>query len=74
MPCDCKSAKSSAFSDCSVPSKMSWDELEAMCRLEGLKCKEMGITKANVNEYEVEFLCDYKKTKVRYLFIHHHLY
>ncbi|XP_077436739.1 histone-lysine N-methyltransferase SUV39H1-A [Vanacampus margaritifer] len=49
--------------DCSVPSKMSWDGLEALCRFEGLHCKELGITKANVNEYEVEFLCDYKKTK-----------
>lgn len=50
--------------DCSVPCKMSWDELEAMCRMEKLQCQELGVSRANVNEYEVEFLCDYKKTKV----------
>nr|XP_057907778.1 histone-lysine N-methyltransferase SUV39H1-A [Doryrhamphus excisus] len=49
--------------DCSVPSKLSWDDLEALCRSERLHCKDFGITKANVNDYEVEFLCDYKKTK-----------
>lgn len=43
---------------------MSWDELEAMCRMEKLQCQELGVSRANVNEYEVEFLCDYKKTKV----------
>ncbi|XP_077575297.1 histone-lysine N-methyltransferase SUV39H1-like [Stigmatopora nigra] len=49
--------------DCRVPIKMSWDDLEALCRIEGFQCKELGITKSNVNEYEVEFLCDYKKDK-----------
>lgn len=54
------------MSDCSVPCKMSWDELEALCRRERLHSKQLGVNKANVNEYEVEFLCDYKKTRVRY--------
>ncbi len=54
------------MSDCSVPCKVSWDELEALCRRERVYCKQLGVNRANVNEYEVEFLCDYKKTKVRY--------
>ncbi|XP_029995688.1 histone-lysine N-methyltransferase SUV39H1 isoform X1 [Sphaeramia orbicularis] len=49
--------------DCSVPCKVSWEKLEALCRLEGLHCEELGVSRAKVNEYEVEFLCDYKKTK-----------
>ncbi|XP_047462143.1 histone-lysine N-methyltransferase SUV39H1-like [Mugil cephalus] len=48
---------------CSVACKMSWDELEDACRREKLHCKELGVNRSNVNEYEVEFLCDYKKTK-----------
>lgn len=51
---------------CSVPCKMFQDELEDLCRREKLHCKDLGINRANVNDYEVEFLCDYKKTKVRH--------
>lgn len=49
---------------CSVPCKMFQDELEDLCRREKLHCKDLGINRANINDYEVEFLCDYKKTKV----------
>ncbi|XP_061908409.1 histone-lysine N-methyltransferase SUV39H1-A [Entelurus aequoreus] len=49
--------------DCSVPSKLSWHYLEALCRTEKLHCEDLGITKANAKDYEVEFLCDYKKNK-----------
>ncbi|CAJ1055187.1 histone-lysine N-methyltransferase SUV39H1 isoform X1 [Xyrichtys novacula] len=48
---------------CSVPCKLPWNELEAPCRSAGLHCEDLGVNKANVNEFEVEFLCDYKKTK-----------
>ncbi|CAN9515957.1 unnamed protein product [Ophioblennius macclurei] len=48
---------------CSVPCKMSWDELEALCRSERLHCLQLGVNRANINDYEVEFLCDYKKIK-----------
>lgn len=49
---------------CSVPCKMFQDELEELCRRQKLCCKELGVNKSNINDYEVEFLCDYKKTKV----------
>ncbi|KAG7232871.1 hypothetical protein INR49_008014 [Caranx melampygus] len=55
--------KGVAVSDCSVACKMSWEELECLCRREKVHCKELGVNRANVNEYEVEFLCDYKKNK-----------
>ncbi|XP_028439667.1 histone-lysine N-methyltransferase SUV39H1 isoform X1 [Perca flavescens] len=55
--------------DCSVPWKMSWDELEALCRRERLHCKQLGVNRTNPNEYDVEFLCDYKKTKEEELYL-----
>ncbi|XP_078112053.1 histone-lysine N-methyltransferase SUV39H1-like isoform X3 [Sander vitreus] len=55
--------------DCSVPWKMSWDELEALCRREGLHCEQLGVNRTNPNEYDVEFLCDYKKTKEEELYL-----
>ena len=58
--------KGVAVSDCSVPCKMFWEELEALCRGERLHCKELGVSRTNINDYEVEFLCDYKKNKVSY--------
>ncbi|TNN34621.1 Histone-lysine N-methyltransferase SUV39H1 [Liparis tanakae] len=42
---------------------MSWDELEALCRRERLCCGRLGLKRANANEYEVEFLCNYKRKK-----------
>lgn len=49
---------------CSVPCKVFQDELGDLCRREKLYCKDLGVNKSNINDYEVEFLCDYKKTKV----------
>ncbi|XP_071385225.1 histone-lysine N-methyltransferase SUV39H1-like [Centroberyx affinis] len=49
--------------DCSVPCKQSWDELQAVCRRKRLHCKVLKVNRHNFNDYEVEFLCDYKKTK-----------
>lgn len=57
--------KEVATPDYSVPCKLHWNELETLCRRQKLHCKELGVSKANINDYEVEFLCDYKKTKVR---------
>lgn len=44
---------------------MFLDELGDLCRREKVQCRELGVNRANINDYEVEFLCDYKKTKVR---------
>lgn len=55
-----------ASAGCSVPCKMSPEQLEDLCRREKLHCGDLGVSRANINHYEVEFLCDYKKTKVRH--------
>ncbi|XP_068162680.1 histone-lysine N-methyltransferase SUV39H1-like isoform X1 [Antennarius striatus] len=49
--------------NCNVPCKMSWDEMEVLCRRERLRCRQLGVIGANINDYEVEFLCDYKKIR-----------
>uniref|UniRef100_A0A8C6EZM1 SUV39H2 histone lysine methyltransferase n=1 Tax=Marmota marmota marmota TaxID=9994 RepID=A0A8C6EZM1_MARMA len=47
-----------------VPCLVSLDTLQEYCRKEKLTCKSIGITKRNLNNYEVEYLCDYKVLKV----------
>ncbi|XP_069846512.1 histone-lysine N-methyltransferase SUV39H2 isoform X4 [Dipodomys merriami] len=46
-----------------VPCLVSLDTLQELCRQEKLTCKSMGVTKKNQNNYEVEYLCDYKVEK-----------
>uniref|UniRef100_A0A2K6BLC6 Histone-lysine N-methyltransferase n=1 Tax=Macaca nemestrina TaxID=9545 RepID=A0A2K6BLC6_MACNE len=46
-----------------VPCLVSLDTLQELCRKEKLTCKLIGITKRNLNNYEVEYLCDYKVVK-----------
>ncbi|XP_044534584.1 histone-lysine N-methyltransferase SUV39H2 isoform X2 [Gracilinanus agilis] len=46
-----------------VPCLASLDTLQELCRKEKLTCKSIGITKRNLNNYEVEYLCDYKIEK-----------
>lgn len=40
---------------------MPLDQLEVVCREEGVKCSELGVNKHNLCEYEVEYLCNYRK-------------
>ncbi|XP_061114678.1 histone-lysine N-methyltransferase SUV39H1-A isoform X2 [Conger conger] len=48
---------------CSVPCKLSLDQLQTRCRQEKVSCKLLGVSKNNINDYEVEYLCDYKRMK-----------
>ncbi|CAB1336333.1 unnamed protein product, partial [Coregonus sp. 'balchen'] len=50
---------------CSISCKLSLDDLQAVCRQERLHCKELQVNKHNIDDYEVEYLCDYKKSKRR---------
>ncbi|XP_029472218.1 histone-lysine N-methyltransferase SUV39H2-like isoform X2 [Rhinatrema bivittatum] len=43
-----------------VPCLASLETLQELCRKDKLTCKSIGITKRNLNSYEVEYLCDYK--------------
>uniref|UniRef100_A0ABI7XFJ4 Uncharacterized protein n=1 Tax=Felis catus TaxID=9685 RepID=A0ABI7XFJ4_FELCA len=62
-PCGGIRAAAAAPAWC-VPCLVSLDTLQELCRKEKLTCKSIGITKRNLNNYEVEYLCDYKVVKV----------
>lgn len=49
---------------CSVCCKSSWNQLQDLCRLAKLSCPALGISKRNLYDFEVEYLCDYKKIRV----------
>ncbi|MBN3296860.1 histone-lysine N-methyltransferase SUV39H1 isoform X1 [Amia ocellicauda] len=49
---------------CRVVCKSSWSHLQTLCRLERVVCRELGITRKNLKDFEVEYLCDYKKMKI----------
>ncbi|XP_056130615.1 histone-lysine N-methyltransferase SUV39H1-like [Lampris incognitus] len=55
--------------DCSVPCKLSWDDLESMCRRQRIHCKELRVNRSNLDCYEVEYLCDYKRTNEEELYL-----
>ncbi|XP_050006503.1 histone-lysine N-methyltransferase SUV39H2 isoform X6 [Alexandromys fortis] len=57
-------ARAASFKAWCVPCLVSLDTLQELCRKEKLTCKSIGITKRNLNNYEVEYLCDYKVVKV----------
>ncbi|XP_062928721.1 histone-lysine N-methyltransferase SUV39H2-like [Mobula hypostoma] len=46
-----------------VPCLASFEILQEICRTEKLTCSALGITKKDLKEYEVEYLCGYKKEK-----------
>ncbi|RXM97630.1 Histone-lysine N-methyltransferase SUV39H1 [Acipenser ruthenus] len=46
---------------CHVVCKSSRSHLQYLCRLERVACTDLGISKKNLNHFEVEYLCDYKK-------------
>ncbi|XP_036389956.1 histone-lysine N-methyltransferase SUV39H1-like isoform X1 [Megalops cyprinoides] len=48
---------------CTVPCKLSFDQLQMLCRQEKISCKQLGVSRNNINVYEVEYLCDYKRMK-----------
>uniref|UniRef100_V9KQW3 Histone-lysine N-methyltransferase n=3 Tax=Callorhinchus milii TaxID=7868 RepID=V9KQW3_CALMI len=46
-----------------VPCLASIEILQELCREEELTCRALGISRNILNEYEVEYLCGYRKTK-----------
>ncbi|XP_070597286.1 histone-lysine N-methyltransferase SUV39H1 isoform X1 [Erythrolamprus reginae] len=47
--------------ECTVSCKSTRSSLQDLCRLEKVCCPSLGITKKNLSDFEVEYLCDYKK-------------
>ncbi|XP_062315587.1 histone-lysine N-methyltransferase SUV39H1-A [Osmerus eperlanus] len=54
---------------CSVPCKLSWEDLQTVCRRKRLNCKQLKVNKHNFYDFEVEYLCDYKKKKDQELYL-----
>ncbi|KAF7695380.1 histone-lysine N-methyltransferase SUV39H1b isoform X2 [Silurus meridionalis] len=50
--------------DCKVACLAAVDHLEVFCREKGIKCRDLGINKKNLCEYEVEYLCNFKRKVV----------
>ncbi|XP_071657287.1 histone-lysine N-methyltransferase SUV39H1 isoform X2 [Patagioenas fasciata] len=48
---------------CSVCCLSSRWRLQQLCRLERLRCRALGVTRRNLGDFEVEFLCDYKRVR-----------
>ncbi|XP_039768390.1 histone-lysine N-methyltransferase SUV39H1 isoform X3 [Ornithorhynchus anatinus] len=48
---------------CMVCCKSSWSQLQDLCRLEKVSCTSLGISRKNLCDFEVEYLCDYKKIR-----------
>ncbi|XP_028850281.1 histone-lysine N-methyltransferase SUV39H1-A [Denticeps clupeoides] len=54
---------------CSVACKVSWGDLQALCRRAKVVCKELEVTKNNFNDYEVEYITNYRKKNGKELFL-----
>ena len=60
----CDSFAPPPFPGCSVCCKSTWAQLRDICRSEGLRCAALDVTRRNLGEFEVEYLCDYKRVAV----------
>ncbi|XP_072537824.1 histone-lysine N-methyltransferase SUV39H1b [Salminus brasiliensis] len=47
--------------ECKVACLAPLNKLEVICREEGAICRGLGVTKTNLCDYEVEYLCNYKR-------------
>ncbi|XP_076859828.1 histone-lysine N-methyltransferase SUV39H1-A [Brachyhypopomus gauderio] len=54
---------------CSVSCKFTWDDLQAVCRRQKLLCEQLAVTRKNLNDYEVEYLCNYRRIKGQEFFL-----
>ncbi|XP_020653379.3 histone-lysine N-methyltransferase SUV39H1 isoform X1 [Pogona vitticeps] len=48
---------------CHVCCKSTWPQLQDLCRLEKVCCPPLGITRKNLFDFEVEYLCDYRRIR-----------
>ncbi|XP_062397337.1 histone-lysine N-methyltransferase SUV39H1-A isoform X1 [Sardina pilchardus] len=55
---------------CFVACKVSWTDLQALCRRAKVECIELDVKKSSFDEYEVEYIADYiKQNGKEYFFI-----
>ncbi|XP_053552016.1 histone-lysine N-methyltransferase SUV39H1 isoform X2 [Bombina bombina] len=48
---------------CSVACLSSESELQDLCRLDRVCCAALGVNRKNISNFEVEYLCDYKRVQ-----------
>ncbi|XP_069739201.1 histone-lysine N-methyltransferase SUV39H1 [Phaenicophaeus curvirostris] len=48
---------------CWVPCKSSWAALRRRCREQHVWCRALGVPRRNRSDFEVEYLCDYKRVR-----------
>ncbi|XP_071022685.1 histone-lysine N-methyltransferase SUV39H1-like [Oncorhynchus clarkii lewisi] len=49
---------------CQVVCKVTTSQLQTLCRHEGIVCLDLGVNRKQMHNFEVEYLCDYKRTLV----------
>ncbi|XP_035596210.2 histone-lysine N-methyltransferase SUV39H1 isoform X4 [Oncorhynchus keta] len=49
---------------CQVVCKVTTSQLQTLCRHEGIVCLDLGVIRKQMHNFEVEYLCDYKRTLV----------
>ncbi|XP_041712339.1 histone-lysine N-methyltransferase SUV39H1 isoform X1 [Coregonus clupeaformis] len=54
----------SLTAECQVACKVTTSQLQTHCRHEGIVCLDLGVNKRQMHDFEVEYLCDYKRTLV----------
>ncbi|XP_012681529.2 histone-lysine N-methyltransferase SUV39H1-A isoform X2 [Clupea harengus] len=54
---------------CFVACKVSWTDLQALCRRARVACIELEVNKGSFNEYEVEYVADYMKQNGKEYFL-----
>ncbi|OCT66355.1 histone-lysine N-methyltransferase SUV39H1-like [Xenopus laevis] len=54
---------------CMVRCLLSESELQELCRVEQLCCAELGVTRKNISDFEVEYLWNYKKMQDQELYL-----
>lgn len=51
--------------ECKVACLATETQLEVLCREDGIICSELGVNKSNLFDYEVEYICNYKRVVIK---------
>ncbi|XP_075691045.1 histone-lysine N-methyltransferase SUV39H1 isoform X2 [Rhinoderma darwinii] len=58
-----------AVHGCSVDCLSSESHLQVLCRIEHIRCAALGVNRKNICNFEVEYLCDYKRVQEEELYL-----
>ncbi|XP_063289185.1 histone-lysine N-methyltransferase SUV39H1 [Pelobates fuscus] len=54
---------------CVVPCLYTESDLQELCRAESVRCGTLGVNRKNICNFEVEYLCDYKRVQDEELYL-----